>query len=112
MDDRSPLAELIGNLDERRCEVVEIPGRDDGKCVGLWILTQYEVDMARTATWKYLRQVLKLSDADIVYDPAIFDDNWAIERLAIALRDPETPQNQFAEDGRELRQRLSPQELA
>lgn len=105
----SPLARMIGDLDDRPHKPTTVPGREDR--IALWCLTQTEADTAKVATFKYLRATLKLSDMDMAYDPSIYEDNFAIEVLATALRDADEPRNCWARDSRDLRDRLTPKEL-
>ncbi len=108
-DVRSPLAKLIGELDVRPYKTVDLPGVE-GAQVALWCLTQAECDRAKAAALAYMRGTLKFSEMDLAYTPGAFDDNVAIETLALAMRDPNDARQPFAKDGAEVR-RLGPKAL-
>jgi hypothetical protein len=106
-DKRSPLAKALGDLATRPMKVCEVPGVP-GLVVGIWALTQSEADKAKIAAFGYVRGTLKMSEVDLAYSPGAFDDNLAIEVLALALRDPHAPERPFARDGQELRDGFDP----
>ena len=102
----SPLAALIGNLDERPCKRVPIPGRANQ--VGLWALTVGETEMARKTAYSWVRDSLKFGELELAWDEQrAINDSVVIATLATALRDPEKPIDQWVKDHNELRQRLT-----
>lgn len=110
-ESKSPLADLIGDLDERPCKTIPWPRRPD-RSVSLWELTQSEGDAARKRAFEYVRDILKFSELDLAWDEqrAIYDA-IAVETLAVALRKPENPKVPFARDAQQLRDRVSPHTL-
>jgi hypothetical protein len=108
---RSLLADLIGNLDERPCKPIDFPGRA-GVRVGLWALTLYEEQEARREAYAYVRTVAKFSELDLAWEEQqCVKDAVATEILAKALRDPEVPIREFTASAQELRDRLGPDEI-
>lgn len=108
----SPLAKLIGDLNERPCKVIPFPGYP-GIEVGLWALTHSESEQARKVAYEWVRTTLKFSEIDLAYDDnQAIRDAIAIETLFVALRDPKLPINSFAKDSNEIRQRLKVDDIA
>lgn len=108
----SLLAELAGNLDQRPFKVVPFPGHD-GHEIALWRLTLNEETQARKAAFKWVREALAFSELDLAWDEqrALYEA-IAVETLAIALRSPKNPIQQFAADSDDLRDRLGSDEIA
>lgn len=107
----SRLSDLVGNLNERSCRTVDVPGHD-GERVGLWSLTLHEEEQARKRAYEFVQKVLKFSAIDLEYDEQrALNDSVVCEILASGLRDPDSPINPYCEDAKELRERLSSAEI-
>jgi hypothetical protein len=109
--DESKLAQLVGNLNERPCRTVDLPGRE-GESVGMWALTVSESQRARKRAYDFVQTTLKFSALDLEYDEQrAIQECIVSETLAVALRDPERPIDQWAADGADIRDRLSLPEI-
>lgn len=107
----SPLSRLAGDMEARPHRLFPLPGeRWGGASVALWALTDHETRHAQLECVRYLKEVLKYGDAQIMSDTLVSNAEFQSQVLFTALRDAENPRRRWAGSPNELRTLLFPDE--
>jgi hypothetical protein len=109
--DKSPLAELIGDLLERPSHEITVPIKKGvDATIAFWALTQREELEARKAAFEFIRDGIKLTAVELEWDEKrALNDAIMDEVLWRAMRNPKNKILPFAESPSEIRSRIGSQ---